>query len=98
MNERLFCSRYPYLHILLVGSEYSLCSFLVAFCAVGYDANMRCRNLLSGTTNALRSRVERDGLLRSAVALGVSPNTLVKALRGAPMALAIARRLEDQAM
>ena len=60
----------------------------------GSVVSMRTRTLPTSTTSALRSRVAHEGLIRASVALGVSPTTLTRALRGAAMALTVCERLE----
>jgi len=61
------------------------------------DLTMRTRSIDPSIRVSLTKRVSHDGLIRSAVFLGVAQRTLSKALRGEPVAIAIAARLESSA-
>lgn len=55
---------------------------------------MRTRCINQHTLNALKARVAHDGLIRSSVFLAVGQRTLAKVLRGEPVSVSIAARLE----
>lgn len=59
---------------------------------------MRTRTIATPVAEALRRRVDHDGTVRTALACGVSPRTLNRALGGAPVQFAVAARLEASAV
>lgn len=55
----------------------------------------RTRPITESARKTLVARVAVDGVLRSAVALRIAPETLRRAAAGAPLMRAIAQRLEE---